>query len=385
MFYWLLLIILVLSSFIEISVNSRNLLQKQEINLKRIIFIYLSGYMFCIVAFRYKTGRDYYTYMLFFDDCLKNAKTYNFEIGFIFINIIFKELFDNFFILQIFICIYCCKYIYGNLYKYSEFPFFSLLLYFLLYFFVTDMAITRQTIAIAIVSYGIKFIKQKKFLNWVLTIIIACSFHQSALLAFPIYFTLNRVISAKTCIILFFVLIYSFLFSRGFITIILDVLERLSGLPKIFSDRLYYYYSSSTFNKKNSLGSGLGVIFELSVVAYLCFKYIISKDKNKYYFLNYLIGSIFNLSANNFGILGRFGIYYMVSGLGLLGYNLFFSDKNFYKKTSIIKQIIFFGFIGIKLYMFFDMWNRPSSLAFDHGHTFQDDYLPYKCFLLENN
>ncbi len=63
----------------------------------------------------------------------------------------------------------------------------TMLVYFFV-FFVYSFNGMRQYVAIAIIVFGFKYIFEKNFVKYVITVLIACSFHTSAILTIPLYF-----------------------------------------------------------------------------------------------------------------------------------------------------------------------------------------------------
>ena len=85
---------------------------------------------------------------------------------------------------------------------------FCLFLYFCSVYLYYDFGIVRQGIAISIIWYSFKYIKKKKFLKFLVGIIIASLFHITALICLPIYFLGNKEYSGKFYVLL---LILSFI------------------------------------------------------------------------------------------------------------------------------------------------------------------------------
>ncbi len=75
--------------------------------------------------------------------------------------------------------------------KFSVNPWLSVLIYFALTFFPYSLGIFRQMMALSIVLRGIEFIAERKFIKYLLVILLAASFHITALVMLPLYFLLN--------------------------------------------------------------------------------------------------------------------------------------------------------------------------------------------------
>ena len=89
--------------------------------------------------------------------------SYGFEPGFVKLNQFFKGLGLGFYGLQFFISSFCALIVFRNIQRTSERPSFILLLYVFMFYFFTDMAQTRQHIAMAILILGNRFILERNF------------------------------------------------------------------------------------------------------------------------------------------------------------------------------------------------------------------------------
>lgn len=77
--------------------------------------------------------------------------------------------------------------------KYSPNPLLSLWLYVTLGLFQTQMNISRNSLAILIVYFGIKYIHNKNFLKYLIIVLLGATIHSSVLLMLPVYFLTNYV------------------------------------------------------------------------------------------------------------------------------------------------------------------------------------------------
>ncbi len=83
-----------------------------------------------------------------------------------------------------------------NLYNYL----FGIIIFLGLYFFFTFTYI-RQMLAAVILWNSIKYIIDKKLIKFILVVILAASFHNSALLFLPLYFVAHRIYKAQYVVI----------------------------------------------------------------------------------------------------------------------------------------------------------------------------------------
>lgn len=81
--------------------------------------------------------------------------------------------------------------IFYTIYKNSKNPFFSILIYFAFANFIMTFSGLRQSIAMGLCFFAYKFIKEKKLIYYLLNILLAATFHTSALfciILYPLYY-----------------------------------------------------------------------------------------------------------------------------------------------------------------------------------------------------
>ena len=118
------------------------------------------------------------------------------------------------------------------------------LLLFIPLFFQFDMHAARAAVAIGFCAVGFKYIKERKFVKYIATIVIACMFHLSALISIPLYFFYGKRIKLKSGLLILMVelLVIRFL---GIYTL----MARLFTLLHLdyFAEKLIAYTSSETY------------------------------------------------------------------------------------------------------------------------------------------
>ena len=151
-----------------------------------------------------------------FEELLNDKYTlFRFEPGYIIFNYIVSRISQSdyaIFVVSSFIIV--LGYLYP-VYRYSKSPFLSVLII-LLYplIFQQSFFVIRQHMACAICMFGLPFIEKRKFCLFLLILLIASSFHYSAVILFPLYFIYNLQLSrinlrfAILLFIAFFVLRY---------------------------------------------------------------------------------------------------------------------------------------------------------------------------------
>ncbi|MFS2168903.1 EpsG family protein [Priestia megaterium] len=199
-----------------------------------------------------------------------------------------------------------CIFIYQN----SRNPFMSLILFQTLYFYCNSFNLVRQYIAIAIVVNSLTFIKERKIIKSSLIIIIASTFHTSALFLLPLVILLCITKINKLNIYMYFVgfAIFSFL-----IPIMIQVSVKL--FPR------YDYYL--TYNTGYSGGKILPYLYIIMVIIGIS---LIRKLK------------ISDLELKNYYM---FSIFVFITGLLGIIANLYFQSASRIMAYSSIYLIVF--------------------------------------------
>lgn len=168
------------------------------------IFLMLSFLpFFLILGLRYGIGYDYlHIYTPIFNIIVNGGET-NWEIGIVglckLIGIFTKDSFYFFFITAFITSFLTYKAINEN----SEMPWLSLLLFVIAGLYMDAMNIVRQSIAISIFIYAYKYIYDKNLKKYIISIIIASLFHESAIILLPIYFMCNMKLTKRKLFLAF--------------------------------------------------------------------------------------------------------------------------------------------------------------------------------------
>lgn len=158
---------------------------------------------FIIMGLRYDVGQDYfYTYVPVFEKVRLTGVFDNVEWGYVLLNklvLLFTQDYAGIFIVTTALF---CGFIYKAIMQQSKDISLSIYILFASCFFFYAMNVTRQSIAIAIFIYAIKYIKEKKILKYIIFILLASLIHKIALIFIPVYFIANLKIDIKKLIIL---------------------------------------------------------------------------------------------------------------------------------------------------------------------------------------
>lgn len=155
-----------------------------KINLSFLAFFLLV----MVIGLRYGFGIDYASYLTIFDQLGNTWSVERLEPGFYFLNWIIKWLGGSGEVM-IFVCFLISLYFLNTtIQKYSPYPELSYLIFFsigLLFFYTSGI---RQAIAVSLSFYSFRFILEKKPYQFIAIMIVAMTFHLTALIFIPVYF-----------------------------------------------------------------------------------------------------------------------------------------------------------------------------------------------------
>lgn len=142
-----------------------------------------------LYAFRYGIGTDYFNYVSFFHRLQKTGFSGRFEWAYVLINLIVGKLNGNIQIVFLVTSIIMMTFIYSAVRHYAKSLNVGVAMFsYMMLYYQMSFNIVRQSVAMAICLYCIKYIHDRKFLKFSFFVLIASGFHNSALLLFPFYF-----------------------------------------------------------------------------------------------------------------------------------------------------------------------------------------------------
>lgn len=199
----------------------------KKTKLKQILFVAIC-FLQCILisAIRYRVGYDYSMYAIgFFKMVIKGFSKMSYldwEIGYILLNKIvgiFTAQPGAIMVVTSVIIMAGPAYLIA---RYSKNVYLSVFLYVNLYLFYLDMNYLRQAIAMSILCFAYGFLRDKKFWRFLLLVIIASTFHFTAIYMIPVYFVCLLKINSRTLLLYLFGLFYYFMLSDGFLKFLLS-------------------------------------------------------------------------------------------------------------------------------------------------------------------
>ena len=265
------------------------------------IFLYLSFLeLFLFLALRgLDVGADLRAYFNLYDNCnlysLTDVFKFRYEKGYIFYTYVIANFINN---KQWFLVITAFISLIGPLFaikRYSKNYYLSVFVYITFQFYVYNFYILRQVMALSIVLLSIKFIEERKFIKFLLLVILATLFHTSAILFIAVYFISKIKINNKILVLLYGAVIGIVLFGDSIIKYILGFIQNYAetgnngGIP--------YFI----------------VLFIVFLIATLV-KNKFFTDKNDIMWYNILVIAILIQTLTlKLSILSRLNIYYTIS------------------------------------------------------------------------
>lgn len=180
---------------------------------------------------------------------------------------------------------------------------------YLFIFYGNTMNIMRQAMAVALVFYGTRYLKENKYHKFLLFLLIAFTFHRTALLSIAyilisLWFSMSKNKKKILAIPFICVIIGSVFYVARYLVNDIDAYssQTISNINVTFFYRLFITLATILFNKLNIM-----VIINQNYRA-LPKKYIFDR-----YLLTYLlIGLSFESLSMFFSFVGRSGLYYLM-------------------------------------------------------------------------
>ena len=306
--------------------------------------------IFIILSFRYDFGNDYMGYYRGFQEINRYVtfdifdKEIHFEPGWIVMCILFKPV--GFFGMVGFLSFIYCYLLYDLIKKHVPIKLYWLAVFILVFssdFFLTHLSTMRQTLAILIFIFSLKFIYNKNIILYFSFILLASTFHSSALLLLPIYFLqfVNFKLN-KFSIGLIFVL-YCILFVFGE-----KIKPFLNTVVTSFNEDYLLYDKEGEFNS----GIGLFILSFFFLILLLVNNKFIKGEINLLYKL-----VILSFIIVPFGLIimmiARIGMYFSI--FSIIVYPLVFVEV----KIKSIKYLFLILLLSLTLKSFFDFFESP--------------------------
>lgn len=237
------------------------------------------GIAFLVVfsSLRVNVGVDYKIYLSAFQNFSQGMFEYDsFEVGFVLLNRLVIELGGSFHVLLLLIAGINGVFLYLSLKELPKLRWLALFAY-LSYFdlYVYSLAAMRQSIALSIFMFSIKYIKSGNLVKYISFILLATSFHWTAIMMLPFYF-IYRYLTTVT-------LKKNLMYLIGSILGYAVGISSLIAIASIFSYKIYYYLALN--NANDDVGKNVfftvGYIAMLFLWMFFVYKYPLVSEKQK--------------------------------------------------------------------------------------------------------
>ena len=331
--------------FSELSVRAKNKTIKK---LCILVTIILPSFFYAV---RYGIGTDYFNYAAAFDRLQSTAFEGRFEWAYVSLNLIVGHLGGNLEVLFFITAIIMISFLYFALCEYSNMISvgFAMFTYMLL-FYQMSFNMVRQSVAMIICLYSIKFIQRRQLLKFTLIIILALGFHNSVLVFIPVYFLYMYLGKEKNQISRLSIYILTIV---GVLSIDKVLTKILKAIPQLSYYLVHLQNETGEFTFNYLIRHAPFII--LGLLLYKCIK----RRDERYIFLFsiYIISLLLKLS----GLVGaqyinRISLNFEIVIVLLVAYYV-----NYFNKT---KQI--FASIAIVVYLLI-YWYYMYILTLSHG------------------
>ncbi|MBR2743991.1 MAG: EpsG family protein [Clostridia bacterium] len=335
-------------------------------NIKSNLFLILS---FSIIAIlmsmrTYSTGTDTNMYVHAFEKFSQYKWSSTifggyYEPLYVITNIIISYISYNPRILIICTSLFICYAFYRFIKDNSNNYLLSVLMFICLLFFYSAMNTIRQYLAISIILLGFDFVKRKRFIPYVITIVIAVLFHTSAFVGILIYPLYNMKYSKLRVIGIFVVAILVNIFISDVVNQVYDLFNRTN------------YYSNRIGQENISNLIHIFVFLSMYIFSILLVKKSQNKnEKNDFYFYIFVVAAACSLIAMKMNVLSRISAYFSIFTIICLP-NIITDNL----KTEKNKLIIYYSIsIILLIYSSIIIYFRPEwNSAFRYKSCIVDD------------
>lgn len=309
----------------------------------KLFFYIIIIYLTLISAIRYNVGQDYKHWVDVYS-WIEEGKTGGeyVEVGYRILNIIIQKI--------PFLNVYCLYGITSTFiilgFGYSikknvdqKYWFLAIFIFIGSGIFFATLNLVRQYISIVIILLALPFLKEKKYVKYCISVIIATLFHTSSLimLLFLIFYVLfNSNKHEKTLIIIYGISLFF---------MIIDIRNIIAGLSFLIPDRWKWYLQSDFINKRNYSA----IVKQLIPNALLIFamikrkKIIEDKKENDIYLLMLYVNVIITNCFYGILVLLRFSYFFDISLIFIVPIIVDLL-KDYNKKIQILGNISIWGY-----------------------------------------
>ena len=315
----------------------------------KVFFFVIIFFFFLLSSLRWERGTDWGTYLDFYNSLVSFApEKWYFEWGYSFLNNIVKVLFNSYTVLLSILALILYWLMGTTIYRYSVYPLLALAIWFATS--LADIFLVRNTIAIALAIFSVRYIVERNFWKFLCLILIAMLFHKSAFIFLPAYYVYSLKLSRSFIIVGIGVCMVIGLF---FSELILLQVGKLLGAA--FEEKVIY---NLTTGKEETLGSAYSATIVLlkgtinrSLILIILLIWMNNERKEDALlngFINfYIVGLLlFFMTVPLSAAMGRIASYYNIFQLFLFPYVILLGKD---RKNRIILYLLVGAYFLVRL------------------------------------
>lgn len=188
--------------------------------------------------------------------------------------------------------------IFGAIKKYSYAPYISILCYFAFGYFTYSLGIFRQMIAVSLLIYSSKYIVEKKTIKYLLMVILAMTFHTTAIIGILLYIIYNRFDWRKIVKLVIVIEMIFLTIGRRIVMLILLMFPKYTG------------YVNGKYDQTG--GSYVMLLFLNIILFTMCIFEWKSNEKKNLTISALVLAVLFQSLGYSMTILGRVVSYYSI-------------------------------------------------------------------------
>ncbi|WP_350020182.1 EpsG family protein [Priestia flexa] len=348
-------------------------------NKQKLFLFFACAILFVVSGLRdVSVGSDTVSYINTFnfvrDNSISQSLNLYFEKGYIIYNYIISRFFSSAQVLLIVSSFITILLIGRFIYKNSKNVYLSIYLFITLMYYYSSMNILRQYIAVSIIVFGYEYVKERKFIRYLFSIIVASFFHTTAVMAIFIYFLYTLKFSFKRVLLfLVYTLVIYFMFVP-FFNFIIDLFPRYTAYEsRLDSNNLASYISTIVYililllgltfkyydvDKKEGKSNSLSKSIERTELE--------KKKNNSKSVLTYiiLITVLLTFLSTKLNILARANVYFSIFSIIYIP-NVLLEIKNRYLRGLwIYIVIVLFGLYNLIIFLYRPDWHRVVPYRF---------------------
>lgn len=216
----------------------------------------------------------------------------------------------------------------------------SLMIFICFNFYGFYFGILRQVIAISILLYSIRFIKQKKIILFIISVIVASLFHKTAFVFLPAYFLFDFKLNKLKVSIWATITTLFLIFRKNILNFILTYIYKPASLDAVSGGG----YKMLVF------------LFVLSLVAYYFKDKLIKNNRVNQLFINMVfVSTIIQTISTIFSNTYRVSLYYVFAIIPLIP-NIISLIKN-NRNRLLLKSVMYISLVCYYLYVTINLIN----------------------------